>query len=413
MEKQLKSRFLPDGTIRAAIAASYLIAFIYTYAIESANIKIWQTIFVFLFCAGSLLLNHSRKVSIESWIWLLSIAVITVSGPAGRNQIWGEISWPLLHAYAIYWILNRSGKMVAGRSSGFFLLDVINGVLIIPFGNFILRSKLIWSGFQESAQNKERHSSKFGSLIAIVVALVLLIAAGSLLSAADQVFGQYIGNFFSRFDTEMIRSVFVRAIFSLPVGAYLFGLVTGSEKEDRQVIVKRGESVSRLLESIRQVPANIWNILVSIFVILYLAFFIIQGSYLFGAFSGSLPADFTIANYARRGFFELCLIMALNFSLLWIVGRSSKPGIRENAYTKVISTLILIESILFSITAFSKIYFYILSYGFTPLRWQSSWLVAVLFAGCVTALISIWTGRQTSRYWIIFSGVTLALTHLY
>lgn len=398
---------------KIALAVSYVIAFIYTYSIESEYIKIWLAVFTLLFCTASEILFRKEKASVESWIWLGSIAIITISIISGRNRVWGETSWLFMHAYAIYWILNRSGKMVEGKSSRFFLIDVIYGVFIIPFKNFFLRTRIIWSGYLDPARDKNKSGSKAGSLAAIAVAFILLIAAGSLLSQADQVFGRLLGDFLDRFDTKAISSMIFRIAFSLPVGAYLFGLVLGAKKEDRIRIVSSGESVNRQLESLRQVPAVVWNLLVTVFVFLYLVFFIVQGSYLFGAFTQTLPAEFTIADYARKGFFELCLIMALNFSLLWIVGRSSKAGINGNRFTKALSTLVLIESILFSATAFSKIYFYIASYGFTPLRWQSIWLVSILLVGCVSALISIWSGKQTSRYWLIFSGVSLALMHLY
>ena len=56
---------------------------------------------------------------------------------------------------------------------------------------------------------------------------------------------------------------------------------------------------------------------------------------------------------------------------------------------------------------------YISIYGFTPLRLQSSWLVCVLFAGCVLWILNLFTGKRVFRLWMYFSGITLTLLMLY
>ena len=406
---------LQQTTDKAALASSYILAFIYTFALESSQIVIWQAVFTGLFCVGSMFVYRKQKTSVESWIWLGSLAIIQISILIGKNRVWGETAWLFLHAFSIYWLLNRSGRMAAGKSSRFFLLDVLYGVILIPFSNFFLRTRLLANRLSKTARVGKKIGNKVASLLAILAALLLLLAAVSLLSSADPVFGRLLGDFLRRFNWQILSEFFFRFVLSLPVGAFLFGLVIGAKRLDPRRMAMQGESINRQLENIRQVPATVWNALLLVFVLVYLLFFVVQASYLFGAFTQTLPHDFTIANYARQGFFELCMIMALNFSLLWIVIRSSKAGmdLRHHRFSLFTGTLILIESILFAATAFSKLYFYIDTYGFTPLRWQSTWLVVVLLAGCIAALVSIWSGRQTSRYWLMFSGVSLALMHLY
>ena len=68
---------------------------------------------------------------------------------------------------------------------------------------------------------------------------------------------------------------------------------------------------------------------------------------------------------------------------------------------------------LFAVIAFSKLLLYISCFGFTPLRLQSSWLVCVLFIGCVCAVYSLLSGKKSFRVWMMFGAVTLALLHLY
>lgn len=114
-----------------------------------------------------------------------------------------------------------------------------------------------------------------------------------------------------------------------------------------------------------------------------------QGSYLFGAFRHRLPAGFTVAQYARQGFFQLCMVMGVNFLLLWLVTHSSRALNRPG---RIMCTVLLAQSILLAVTALSKLALYIACFGFTPLRLQSSWLVCVLLAGCAAWLVSLWDG---------------------
>ena len=129
---------------------------------------------------------------------------------------------------------------------------------------------------------------------------------------------------------------------------------------------------------------------------------------MFGAFTRTLPVDFTVAEYARQGFFELCRVMALNFVLLWLVTRMSKPPVSERKVSLALCVTLLAESILFAVIALSKLALYIDCFGFTPLRLQSTWLALVLLAGCAAALYSLITGRRSCRAWMIFGAVTLS-----
>ena len=116
-----------------------------------------------------------------------------------------------------------------------------------------------------------------------------------------------------------------------------------------------------------------------------------------------------MSEYARQGFFELCKVMGVNFALLWLVTRLSRTPVRENRPALVLCLILLGESILFAVVAFSKLALYIDCFGFTPLRLQSSWLVCVLFAGCLAAGWNLLTEKRSLRPWLVFSAVTLSL----
>ena len=50
--------------------------------------------------------------------------------------------------------------------------------------------------------------------------------------------------------------------------------------------------------------------------VLYLLFFGVQAGYFLSAFRSYLPDGFTFAEYARRGFFELCIVSVINLAVI-------------------------------------------------------------------------------------------------
>ena len=235
---------------------------------------------------------------------------------------------------------------------------------------------------------------------------MLLAAAVSLLSAADNAFAALTAGLRRLLTVQSIPDVFLELILSLPVGAYLYGLALGTRRTEPAALAARTARLDGALAKLRRVPETVWCVLTGCFCAVYLLFFAVQGSYLFGAFRHRLPAGFTVAQYARQGFFQLCMVMGVNFLLLWLVTHSSRALNRPG---RIMCTVLLAQSILLAVTALSKLALYIACFGFTPLRLQSSWLVCVLLAGCAAWLVSLWTARRTCRAWLLFSGVTLAL----
>ncbi len=145
--------------------------------------------------------------------------------------------------------------------------------------------------------------------------LVLLVLAMTQLSAADDTFSSLLEGLRDALTLDLDQVWFYRFLLSLPVGAYVFGLLAGLGRETPETMRKHGASAETALPRLRVVPEAVWLAALGVFSVLYLAFFFVQGRYLFGAFTRTLPESFTVAEYARQGFFELCRVMAINFTL--------------------------------------------------------------------------------------------------
>ena len=395
---------------------SYPLAYLYAHMLfdlfcedPSSPILTLFSVFALLFCLGVEYRHWGVRAGWERWVWLGCLALCVLCPLFRPNQVWRGYTPLFAHGFAVYYALCRANVLLEGRTSHLLPLDAIRGGIGFPFQNFFLRIRVIWSVLHQ--RSKGRGMAVLWSALAIVGAAYAFVLAGSLLSEADRSFARLVESLF-RWDGFEAGPFFFKLVISLPVGAYIYGLIAGTGREEPEEIHKRGSRICEWLEKLRAVPVQVWIVLLGIFALLYAVFFCVQARYLFGAFSRTLPADFTVAEYARQGFFELCRVMVLNFALLWAALRSAGESVKTHLGLRIAATVILAESLLLAVTAGSKLWLYIDCFGFTPLRLQSAWLIAVLSAGVIAALWSLWTNRRSVRAWAIFSGVSLALLHL-
>ena len=410
------SGFFASGMEKLYAVLSYPVAYLYIYWLFDITLEApsywWYLLgFAAAFCLGVAVMHRGRKAGWEPWAWLGAMALCFAGLLLGRSRVWEpELTALFLHGFAIYFTLSRSNTLLEGRTGRLFPLDCLYGAVIFPFGRFFLRIRVLVAILRDWTKTKKRTS--VWAIVAIVVAILLFILSASLLSAADVQFGRLTERFLRTFD-QIDVGIFIKFLLSLPVGAYLYGLVVGTNRVTPEAQKAKGQGVLNAFDQLRKVPAMVWVVLLAGFAILYGVFFGIQGSYLFGAFTRTLPDDFTVAEYARQGFFELCKVMALNFLLLWLALSSADVSVKVSRTLRVMATIVLAESLLLAVTAGSKLWLYIDCFGFTPLRLQSAWLICVLAAGCLASVWSIWTGRRSVRAWAMFSGLSLALLHLY
>ena len=379
-------------------------------------------IFAAFFVAFTEVLYRKEKYRFEAAVWLLCLVLtvvrivsrIALAGPyIPETNVWEEaFVFFFAHAFGIYYVLARSGRLARFESSRLFLFDAFDGTFIIPFKRFILQIQALIHLFSDRERSekgeKRKGTAVLWTLLALVVAVILLVFSVRMLAQADPRFEKVVRDFLKIFDVEWGEYI-LYFFLSIPVGLYVYGLIAGMRHETRAHIDGRANGFLRFIDALGKVPSVVWTILLFVFSAVYLLFFVIQGQYMFGAFIGKLPEGFTFSEYARQGFFELCRVMVINFVLLWLSMRTSRRnGEKSSPALVAAEVVILVAGMLFAAIAFSKLCLYIGEYGFTELRIKSSWLVIVLFAGCVCTLVHLLSGKKTMRIWVILSGVTLA-----
>ncbi len=200
--------------------------------------------------------------------------------------------------------------------------------------------------------------------IGIVISVPLVIIILALLSSADLLFGELTEDIFQFiFSGDVIGVGFMLVFGFLACYCILCGAVTNVGEESRAQKKKADASIA------------ITVMLILSFV--YVLFCGIQVVYLFANGVSVLPQEFTFAEYARRGFFELLAVASINIILMLL----EKTLFQESRVVSVLITLITLCTYIMIGSATYRMLLYISAYHLTFLR------VFVLLALFVIALI--------------------------
>ena len=369
--------------------------------------KIFLAIFVTGFIAAGEVLHQKEKFSFESILWLLCECAVFVAFAFELGHVWKGFHLLLfLHLFAPYWLLCRGDRLSEGhKTSHMFFWDGLTAFFILPFKNIYLMVSAMISTFtgRPGEEKKGRGIRTLIIAVSVLFGIILLLIALRLLSDSDPKFEDALASFWEALGIVWNVELFAKLFLTCFVAAYVYAMLAGSFRESKEQFQTRSNGVLTLIEKIRKVPPALWFVFILLFSVFYILFFVLQAPYFVSAFSLTLPEDYTYSEYAVRGLMELLGIMVVNFALLWLATRTSE----KSPLIKAGGTLLLLETILFAVIDFLKIFMYIRSYGFTPLRLQGIWLTSVLLFASVCMLISLLSGKKTARIWFIGSAVTL------
>lgn len=427
LNDRIKTPFTASKKEKIAALSTFVLAYIYVSRLlfyGTYDMGIWEKILLAVFTLGFLALgeylHHDKTWPKESWVWLGCTLTMAASILFDRCRAWGtEYSYNdlffgflFLHVFAVWWLLSRSGTLLTGESGIMLPMDALHGFFVFPFGGFFFRIKTLWytvmSVWQRKTFDKPEKRTALWTMTTAAAALGLLILSLRLLRSADDGFKAITAGIAGLFHFHWSGDLdFIDLIISLPVGAYMFGLMDGTLRQDRTALRQKATRIEKQT-SIKAVSGRVWQVLLGMFCALYALFFAVQGRYLFGAFTRTLPDGFIVSRYARQGFFELCRVMAVNFSLLFLAWRTARNGVPRWP-----ALILLGETFLLAAVAFSKLALYVDCFGFTPKRLQSLWLVCTLAFGCACGAYSLITGKKSFRCWMYFGAVSFSALCLY
>jgi len=229
---------------------------------------------------------------------------------------------------------------------------------------------LTHSGTPGSVRSKRNRSILLGLLCAIP-ALAILIP---LLISSDAAFEGLVGSLDWEFGGRALYALGFGGFAALLLFTLLFTSNQGPKKKDG--VVRKGVE-----------PAAVAGFL-GIIGAVYALYLLSQFAYFTDAFRGLLPKGFTVAEYARRGFFEMCWIVAINlFLFVLALGLCRKDGGRIPGAIKALALFLCVFSLILVATALSKMILYVRSFGLTRLRLTTS--VFMVFLALVVLAVAL------------------------
>ena len=304
-----------------------------------------------------------------------------------------------LHGFAVLWALSEAGFLDHWLG---FLAECVWGGLCLPCLNFFLREKHVFRGTREILGSTRKGSLKkqLPSILLVLFAIPLFALAANLLGQADAAFGTLLEHLFSFRSPQWLSNFFLKFLFGLPVGGWLYGLLAGQKGSNRTPLPPE-----RFQRFEPKLIVGIW----SAFIGLYIVFFAVQATSLFAVFHGTVPGTLTASAYARQGFFQLCQVMAINFLLIGL----GQLLCKDQAPLRLPGVLLLVETVFLAVTAAGKLVLYIHRFGFTPLRLLSAWGVGVMVYGCLLAAASLNGRKGCFRAWVYGAAVSFTALCFY
>jgi hypothetical protein len=213
----------------------------------------------------------------------------------------------------------------------------------------------------------------------LAIAAPLAVVFGALFMSADAVFADLVLSVV-RIDVEVVGShVLLFWLSAWLATGYLRGFLTGTELP---LHVRWPE---RTPVAARRPTLGITEIatVLAVLDLLFLAFVAVQFRYLFGGDAlVRVTPDLTYAEYARRGFFELVLAVALVVPLLlaadWLLDRRLARGLRT---FRGLAGLQIALVLAITASAFQRLRLYHASYGLTEARFYA--MVALVWMGAM------------------------------
>lgn len=307
-----------------------------------------------------------------SYLWLFVMLLSAASFPLLDN---GPVAWlNLLFLTTItpYWVAALGGNRVEDRLGEYLAADLWDQLFIVPFQNFGCFGSVLTKSLGKTRLGK----SLATGLLTLLCAFPLLWFVCRELSSVATGFGDALERLGRVLSIQNLLSP--TTIFAIPTAFYLYGLIYGNQHKryTGSLTLEKLESAARRR---RVLPPAAAYALLSVLCLIYALFFVIGAAEMitFTRSGGLTPYDYS--QFARKGFFELCRVSAVNLLVLWgvrlLLNTSSR---RSSAPVRIFNSLLCCQTLLLIALALCKMGLYIRFCGVTRLRVSTTWFMVVL-----------------------------------
>lgn len=352
----------------------YISLFIYTFFLSVAS-------YLFLTKEG---LVKCKK----AFIWLLPINLIAFSNAMFTTNSHG------FNVFVIHFMLTVMYIQVTNISFS----SVFDFTLLFKvFDSYIPNLEFVGTIFQKTQSNDNDKSNKkhnyINVLIGLAVTIPFLAIIISLLSEADKNFSNVIEDTLGRvLDMFVVNTYTFENFMYFIFMSIVFVLVTTKmfwAKDDEHTELKKF--------NINVVTINTFLICLNV---VYILFLLLQTKYVITDGPLTLPHGFQYSEYAKDGFYPTFDVTIINFFIfLFLVGFSEidfkNKMFRTNFFVLFISNTLLI------VNALSRMYIYIVEYGFTTQRQMATFGLLLELILMVLLLLMVTKNINFYKYAVI------------
>lgn len=404
----VKKPLPPYGTHDVAfVFIVAVIGYLFVHLIFFGGLEIGASLFSALFFAAVLIWLRMSGVrpTRASYGYLAVGLALCAYFAVFDNYTLKLIALPLLMITAAYYVSVACGARIENGMGRFLLLDLASSLITTPFGNFTIAPRILknFSGL------KSGFAKKAGMLaLGVILAVPVTIFAAGLLSAADDTFGDLYYNFMANLNENVTFTV-IKLVISVPVTLYLYGMVFGSRK-NAATPRYTAESADGILNKLRFIPGLTAIGALTPLIILYCVFFFVQRGYFISGLAGYLPEGWSFAEYARRGFFELCAVSGINLLVISVLMLLTGKDESGRLPLRIYSAVFALVSMALVVMSLSKMLLYIQYYGLTPKRlYTSAFMVFLLLTFALLMAKAVFPRFNCAR-WIVVTLLTLFIS---
>lgn len=267
-----------------------------------------------------------------------------------------------------------SGNNNAQSGTYSYVLNTVQKTVYSVFDNLMLPFRSI----KESAKGGKSKNALY-LLIGLGISFPILCVILPLLTTSDLAFENMISDLFE--DAFVLIGAIVLTVVITP---FIFSFFFTMKKKDL-----KDWTVTTIPDKVSKI---ILNTVLSATAVVYTAYLVSQLAYITKAFAFLLPENYSAAEFARSGFFQMAVIAFINFVILFLCATLVKKTESKKipASTKALLIFLCLFTVFYISTAFVKMMKYISLYGLTRLRVLTSifmLMLAVIFIIILLKLI--------------------------
>lgn len=372
---------------------SLVFGFIFTHFVCGYACGIWGGIFWAAAGAAGAVYTRAKRINASAAqraVFVIAEAFCLVP-VLYSNYLINFLAATFSFVLLFYLAVTISGAELFGKH---FVIDALKGIFVRPFISFSAAPRAAFSLFRGGKRAKSLLFVLLGLLAALPVTLVVV----NLLISSDKMFESMM-NDISAMLPKLSGSLVAEIIFAVPAGFILFGAAFSMNKPAAEY--------RSAAPDYRVIPPALSYAAATPLCAFYLLYFFSQFGYFTSAFGGTLPDGFSVAEYARRGFFELCAVAVINLFVIMMIQAFTRRGEndRRPAALRVYTVVLSGFSLLFIACSVSKMLMYISRLGMTKDRIYTTWFMVVLAVTFV--MVIVWQFRDIKFWRSMFIAFTV------